>query len=39
VAANRFLVIVHGSPEDAERARRILAAADSTHELPFHQAA
>jgi hypothetical protein len=39
VAANRFLVIVHGAPEDADRARGILAVADARHELPFHQAA
>lgn len=39
VAADRFLVIVHGSPDDADRARRILAAAGSAHRLPVHQAA
>ena len=39
VAANRFLVIVHGAPEKADQARRILAAADASRELPFHQAA
>ncbi len=39
VAVDRFLVIVHGSPEDVVRARRILAAADSGQALPIHQAA
>jgi hypothetical protein len=39
VAANRVLVIVHGSPADADRARGILDAAGARHELPFHQAA
>ena len=39
VAADRFLVIVHGTEEDVIRARGILAAADAPHALPFHQAA
>ncbi len=39
VAADRALVIVHGSPEDVSHARRILAAAESGHALPIHQAA
>ena len=39
IVANRFLVIVHGSPADVARARDILAAADAAHDLPFHQAA
>jgi hypothetical protein len=39
IAADRFLVIVHGSPEDVERARAILAAANAESALPFHQAA
>jgi hypothetical protein len=39
VAANRFLVIVHGSPEDADRAREILASVKAGQALPFHQAA
>ena len=39
IVANRFLVIVHGSPEEVARARAILAAAAADHALPFHQAA
>jgi hypothetical protein len=39
VAANRFLVIVHGTPAEADAARRILAKAKAGHALPFHQAA
>lgn len=39
VLADRFLVIVHGSAEDVENARRILDAKGASHELPFHQAA
>jgi len=39
VLASRFLVIVHGSPEDAAIARGILAAAQATHELPIHHPA
>ena len=39
IAADRFLVIVHGTQEDVARARDILAAADAGHALPFHQAA
>jgi hypothetical protein len=36
VLADRFLLIVHGSPEDTASARHILAAAQETHELPIH---
>jgi hypothetical protein len=39
VLADRFLLIVHGSPDDVSDARRILAAKEAAHELPFHQAA
>ena len=39
VAADRFLLIVHGSPDDVARARGILAAADAPGALPIHQAA
>jgi hypothetical protein len=39
VAADRFLVIVHGAPEDVARARAILAAANCGQALPIHQAA
>jgi hypothetical protein len=39
VASNRYLVIVHGSLGDADRARHILASAKAGHGLPFHQAA
>jgi len=39
VLADRFLVIVHGSEEEAASARRILDAGATAHELPFHQAA
>ncbi len=39
LAADRFLVIVHGSPEDVARARSILAAVRPAVALPFHQAA
>ena len=39
VAADRFLVIVHGSADDVARAREIIATADAAHALPFHQAA
>jgi len=39
VLADRFLVIVHGTPGDVANARRILDAGAAAHELPFHQAA
>ena len=39
IAADRFLLIVHGTQEDVAKARGILAAADAPHALPFHQAA
>jgi len=39
VLADRFLVIVHGSPDDTASARSILAAAQAAHELPIHQPA
>lgn len=39
IIANRFLVIVHGSPEEVAHARAILAAAAAEPSLPFHQAA
>ena len=39
VAADRFLLVVHGTPEDVARARAILAAAHAPQALPFHQAA
>jgi len=38
VLADRFLVIVHGSPEDLASARSLLAKA-AAHELPIHQSA
>jgi len=37
--AGHLLLIVHGSPEDADRARRILAEQSAPHPLPIHQAA
>lgn len=39
VLHDRFLLIVHGAPEDLGNARGILAAREAAHELPFHQAA
>ena len=39
IAADRFLLIVHGTQEDVSQARGILAAAGAPHALPFHQAA
>jgi len=39
VLADRFLVMVHGSTEDAASARAILAAAQAAHGLPIHQPA
>jgi hypothetical protein len=39
VLADRFLVIVQGTPEDLRHARHILDARAAAHELPFHQAA
>ena len=39
VAADRFLVLVHGAQEDRDRARLILAAGEVRHALPIHQAA
>ncbi len=39
IAADRFLLIVHGTQEEVARARAILAAADAPEALPFHQAA
>jgi hypothetical protein len=39
VAADRFLLIVHGTQEHVALARAILAAADAPQALPFHQAA
>jgi len=39
VLEDRFLLIVHGAPEDAAHARGILAAAQAAHELPIHQPA
>jgi hypothetical protein len=39
IVADRFLVIVHGSQEDIDRARAMLAAAVALRPLPFHQAA
>jgi hypothetical protein len=39
IAANRFLVIVHGTQEDVEKAREILAAVAASPALPFHQPA
>lgn len=39
VLADRFLLIVHGSPEDVAGARRLLEAREAAHELPIHQAA
>jgi hypothetical protein len=39
IVANRFLVIVHGSREDVDLARDMLAAAKVARVLPFHQAA
>lgn len=39
IVADRFLVIVHGTPDDIDRARAILATARIAVALPFHQAA
>lgn len=39
VLEDRFLLIVHGAPEDVANARAILAAGQAAHELPFHQPA
>lgn len=39
IAADRFLLIVHGTQQDVARARAILAEADAPRALPFHQAA
>ena len=39
IVADRFLVIVHGSQEDIDHARALLAAVDAVRPLPFHQAA
>lgn len=39
IAADRFLVIVHGTQEDVAKARAILAAAAASPVLPFHQPA
>jgi hypothetical protein len=39
VLQDRYLLLVHGAPEDLAQARAILAAQEEAHELPFHQAA
>jgi hypothetical protein len=39
VLAGHLLLIVHGSPQDADRARQILAEQGAPHALPIHQAA
>ena len=39
IAADRFLLIVHGTPEDISRARGMLATAAQSPALPIHQPA
>ncbi len=39
ILADRFLVTVHGSPEEVDRARALLADSAGAPPLPFHQAA